>query len=338
MYPHHGATRGEGHHQDDRRTWRGKTHPFSNRSRSRALTTTEPAAPPAACNMRQARSSGRSPPWRSPRRPRQTSSGPPGSPAFCRSCRRAARKEAGRWQSPRKALMVSCAVDAGSRDPGRWRGMAGRYMSPRGESRAPPGHRQDRRAGGEGAGLGAWGINLVGWAKGEQVLVYHGGRAEVHPAPIPVGVAAGGSQDPGPATRAGEGIARPLPASVPKGLRGELWWPAGTQTCISPWDCSPSAPGAPSRRRPPSRGNGIGAGPAGSVPALDHPAPGRGLPAGQAPAHAPGGSALTGGWNSSFQASRVGANMPPDLPWSVFPGTALAVELRSIWPSLRGPG
>ncbi|MNP79786.1 hypothetical protein D3C76_1777080 [compost metagenome] len=31
---------------------------FSNMSRSRALTTTEPAAPPAACTMRQASSSG----------------------------------------------------------------------------------------------------------------------------------------------------------------------------------------------------------------------------------------------------------------------------------------
>ncbi|MNF91797.1 hypothetical protein D3C84_744120 [compost metagenome] len=32
---------------------------FSNRSRSRALTTTDPAAPPAACSMRQASSSGK---------------------------------------------------------------------------------------------------------------------------------------------------------------------------------------------------------------------------------------------------------------------------------------
>ena len=65
MYPHHGATRGEGHHQDDEGHGAGKRI-LLEQVAQQGVDHHGTRGAPAACNMRQARSSGRSPPWRSP--------------------------------------------------------------------------------------------------------------------------------------------------------------------------------------------------------------------------------------------------------------------------------
>ena len=94
-----------------------------------------------------------------------------------------------------------------------------------------------------------------------------GGRGQVHPAPMPPGAGRQSSQDPGKPPEQREGIARPLRPACRQSLSVRLWLARR-----APRPASALGIGAHRQHqalvqpRPASRGNGTGAGRAGSAP------------------------------------------------------------------------
>ena len=109
--------RGERHHQDHERHGAGEGL-LLEQVAQQGIDHHRAIAPPAACSIRYASSSGRSPPWRSPPRRWQTSPAPPGSPACGHSCRRAGRKELADGEAAQKGADGELGtVDAGGQIP-----------------------------------------------------------------------------------------------------------------------------------------------------------------------------------------------------------------------------